>query len=51
MLLYSKENHQQKKRQPTEWEEIFGYTVFYKVLIFKVYKELIQLNIKAAIKK
>ena len=34
------------KRQPTEWEKILANDVTYKWLISKIYKQLIQLNIK-----
>jgi len=34
------------KRQPTEWEKIFANDMANKELIPKIYKQLIQLNIK-----
>ena len=34
------------KRQPTEWENIFARDTTDKGLIFKIQKQLIQLNIK-----
>ena len=34
------------KRPPTEWEKIFANDISDKRLISKIYKELIQLNIK-----
>ena len=36
------------KRQPTEWEKIFANDLSDKVLISKIYKELIKLNSKEA---
>ena len=38
-FLHSKENHQQNKRQPTEWESVFADTSD-KGLISKNYKNL-----------
>ena len=34
------------KRQPTEWEKIFANDETDKGLIYKIYKQFIQLNIK-----
>ena len=34
------------KRQPTEWEKMLANDMADKGLIFKIYKQLIQLNIK-----
>ena len=42
----AKETINKMKRQPTEWEKIFANDVTHKGLIFKTYKQLIQLNIK-----
>ena len=39
-----KETIVKMKRQPTEWEEIFANNMTDKVLISKIYKQLIQLN-------
>ena len=45
-LLPSKGDYQQNKRQPTKWEKIFANDIYDKGLISKLYKDLIQLNIK-----
>ena len=44
-VLHSKGKHQQNKKVPTEWENIFVNTCD-KRLISKIYKELIKLNTK-----
>ena len=43
--MNSKGNRQQNQ-QPTEWEKIFANNVTDKGLTSKIYKQLIQLNIK-----
>ena len=42
----AKETINKTKRQPTEWEKIFANDVTNRGLISKIYKQLIQLNIK-----
>ena len=42
----AKETINKMKRQPTKWEKISANDMFNKELISKIYKELIQLNIK-----
>ena len=44
-LLHSKGNHK-TKRQPSEWEKIFANEATDKGLNSKIYKQLIQLNIR-----
>ena len=42
----AKENINKMKRQRSEWEKIFANEATDKVLISKIYKQLMQLNIK-----
>ena len=42
----AKETTNKMKRQPSEWEKIFANESTYKGLISKIYKQLMQLNIK-----
>ena len=42
----AKETIKKTKRQPTEWEKIFSNDATDKGLIFKIYKQLMQLNMK-----
>ena len=42
----AKESINKMKRQPTEWEKIFADVMTDKGLKYKIYKKLIQLNIK-----
>ena len=42
----AKESINKTKRQPSEWEKIFAYEATDKGLISKIYKQLMQLNIK-----
>ena len=46
MLFRSKETINKTKRQPSEWENIFANEATDKGFISKIYKQLIQLNIK-----
>ena len=41
----AKETTNKMKRQPLEWEKIFANEATDKGLIFKIYKQLMQLNI------
>ena len=45
-LCTAKETLNKKKRQPSEWEKIFANEATDKGLISKIYKQLMQLNIK-----
>ena len=45
-LCTAKENINKTKRQPSEWEKIFANEATDKGLISKIYKQLMQLNIK-----
>ena len=42
----AKETINKMKRQPSEWEKIFANEATDEGLIFKIYKQLMQLNIK-----
>ena len=42
----AKENINKTKRQPSEWEKVFANEATDKGLISKIYKQLMQLNIK-----
>ena len=44
--MHSKGNHKEEERQPTEGEKIFANEAMDKGFIFKIYKQLMQLNIK-----
>ena len=45
-LLHSKGNHKQDKKTTSEWEKIFADEATDKRLIYKIYKQLMQLSIK-----
>ena len=45
-FITAKETINKTKRQPSKWEKIFANEATDKGLISKVYKQLIQLNIK-----
>ena len=45
-LLHSKETINKTKRQPSEWQKIFANEASDKGLISKIYKQLMQLNVK-----
>ena len=47
----AKETISKVKRQPSEWEKIIANETTDKGLISKIYKQLIQLNTRRAIKK
>ena len=42
----AKETINKMKRQPSEWEKIFANDATDKILISKIYRQLMQLNIK-----
>ena len=44
----AKDTISKMKRQPTEWKKIFANDVTNKGLVSKIYKQLMQLNIKKA---
>ena len=46
LWLVRKGNHKQNERRPVEWEKIFANNATDKRLISKVYKQLLQLNMK-----
>ena len=45
-LVFTKETTNKMKRQPSEWEKIFSNESTDKGLISKIYKQIMQLNIK-----
>ena len=46
LMKLKKETINKTKRQPSEWEKIFANEATDKGLISKIYKQLMQLNIK-----
>ena len=45
-LFTAKKTIEKTKRQPTEWKKIFANDVTNKELMSKIYRQLVQLNIK-----
>ena len=44
--MHSKGSHKKMKRQPSEWERVTLNEAIAKRLIFKIYKQLMKLNIR-----
>ena len=45
-FITAKENINNTKRKPTEWDKIFANGMTYNSLLYNIYKQLIQLTIK-----